>query len=59
MDKENWQRANRVYNVAYLRDGDKTYIGEALLIACIVHTKGSRDKNLKELQKIMRDQNVE
>ena len=49
----------RLLNRAYIRDGDKTHEGEALILACLLHAKGrSRQSNdMAEVQRIMRDKN--
>jgi hypothetical protein len=45
---------------AYIRDGRQIHSGEALLLACLVHTKGeSRDsKDMADVQRLMRDHNA-
>ena len=51
---------NWVINRAYMRDGKHTHTGEALLIACLLHAKGSgRDsKDMADVRRIMRDHNL-
>jgi hypothetical protein len=44
---------------AYIRDGDTIITGEALLLACLVHTKGNRSKDMADVQKIMKDVNLD
>lgn len=43
---------------AYIRDGDTIHTGEALLIACLFHSKGKKSKDLADVQRIMRDHNA-
>ena len=45
---------------AVLRDGDKEYTGEALLLACLLHAKGrGRDSSdMHDVQRLMRDANI-
>ena len=45
---------------AFLRDGDNIHTGEALLLACLLHTKGgSREgKDMSVLRTIMHDKNM-
>lgn len=44
---------------AYIRDGRNTHVGEALLLACLLHTKGEgrRTPDMTDVQKIMKDPN--
>lgn len=46
---------------AYIRDGEITYSGEAMMLACLVHSKGAgRDTDdEKMVRKIMSDHNLE
>lgn len=51
----------RVMDRAWLRDHDNnTHTGEALLIACLLHAKGTARKgqDMEDLQRIMRDKNA-
>lgn len=52
---------SRVIHRAWLRDGDKTHTGEALLIACLLHAKGEgrESRDMEDVRRIMRDANVE
>ncbi len=45
---------------AWLRDGGIVHTGESLLIACLLHAKGSsrRSDAMKDVQRIMRDVNL-
>lgn len=45
---------------AYIRDGKTVHSGEALLLACLLHTKGKgrESADMKDVQKIMRDHNA-
>lgn len=45
---------------AYIRDGKTFHTGEALLLACLLHTKGKgrKSKDMQDVQRIMRDQNA-
>jgi len=43
---------------AYLRDGDTIHTGEALLLACLLHAKGNKNKDLEDVQRIMKDGNL-
>lgn len=51
----------RVMDIAYIRDGDTFHTGEALLLACLLHTKGRgrKSKDMTEVQRIMRDKNLD
>lgn len=51
----------RLVQRAYIRDGKTVHTGEAVLLACLVHTKGKgRDTDDETaVRKIMRDQNIE
>jgi hypothetical protein len=42
---------------AYIRDGETTHTGEAVLLATLLHTKGNKSKDLSDVQRIMRDRN--
>lgn len=46
---------------AWLRDGNTIHTGEALMLACLLHTKGKSRKSgdFKDVQKIMNDQNLD
>lgn len=59
MNKNNASR-NSILARAYLRDGDILIIGEALLIAALLHSHGSdrSGEDFKDVQKIMLDRNL-
>lgn len=50
----------RVMDRAYIRDGKTVHTGEALLLACLLHTKGQgrNSDDMRDVQKIMRDHNA-
>ncbi len=52
---------NKIMHRAYLRDGRITYNDEAMMLACLVHSRGnSRDgEEMIDVQKIMRDINID
>lgn len=55
------QQGWRLIQTAYVRDGELLYTGEAMSLACLLHTKG-RGRNTKDMldvQKIMNDHNVD
>lgn len=51
---------SRLLHRAYIRDGDRFHTGEALLLACLVHTRGQGrgSTDMKDVQRMMRDQNA-
>ena len=51
----------RVAHRAYLRDGSAVHEGEALLVACLLHSKGKsrQSDDMTEVRKIMRDHNLD
>jgi hypothetical protein len=51
---------SRLVYRAYIRDGRTTHTGEAVLLACLLHAKGSNRKSddMKDVQRIMKDRNV-
>jgi len=51
----------RIMDIAWLRDGETIHTGEALMLACLLHTKGKGRKSddFKDVQKIMHDQNLD
>ena len=55
------RRFSRLIYRAYLRDGNQTHTGEALLLACLMHAKGrGRDSaDMTDVQRIMKDINLE
>ncbi len=64
MSTENKEFSRRFYTFmdrAYIRDGVTSHTGEALLIACLMHTKGAgrESKEMRDLRKIMKDRNLE
>lgn len=61
MSKKKWvEVGNRVMDRAYIRDGQTFHLGEALLLACLLHAKGKSRKSddMKDVQKLMRDHNA-
>lgn len=52
---------NWVMDLAYIRSGNIIYTDEAVILACLLHSKGKgRDtKDFKDLQRIMKDKNLE
>ena len=55
------QQGWRLIQTAYVRDGELIYTGEAMSLACLLHTKG-RGRNstdMVDVQKIMQDINLE
>lgn len=48
-------------NRAYIRDGQRVFTGEALLIACLLHAKGAgrNSKDMADVRRIMRDHNLD
>ena len=51
----------RVMDIAYIRDGETFHTGEALLLACLLHTKGKSRKSddFKDVQRLLNDQNLD
>ena len=52
---------NRVMDVAYIRNGETIYSGEALVLACLLHAKGKTKRGQEEIAqvaKMMRDPNL-
>lgn len=54
---------DRFYSIgarAYISDGKQIHTGEALLLACLVHTKGEgrQSKDMTDVQRLMRDHNI-
>lgn len=49
-----------MYN-AYIRDGDSVHTNEALLLACLLNAKGKgrNSDDMREVQRLMRDQNAQ
>lgn len=52
---------SRVIHRAYIKDGDRIHTGEAVLLACMLHVKGKgrNTDDMAEVQKIMRDPNLD
>lgn len=50
----------KIMHRAYIWDGKVLHTDEAMMLACLVHSKGhGRDSNdMTDLQKIMRDVNI-
>lgn len=49
----------RVMDIAYIRDGRLTHTDESVILACLLHSKGRRSKDMSDVQKIMHDHNLE
>jgi len=51
---------NRVMDRAYIRDGKVLHTDEAVILACLLHSKGKGrgTEDMTEVQRIMKDQNV-
>lgn len=49
---------SRLIYRAYIRDGSTMHTGEAVLLACLVNTRGTKSKDFKDVQRIMRDKNA-
>jgi hypothetical protein len=51
---------NWIMHKAYIRDGKVVHTGEAVTLACLVHSKGKSRKgdDMTEVQRIMGDKNV-
>lgn len=54
------KKYNRVMDLAYIRDGKTLHTDEAVILACLLHTKGRgrRTSDMADVQRIMRDKNV-
>lgn len=53
---------NRVANRAYMYDGSIKYDGEALLLALLLHTTGTAERNkieLDQVSKMLNDPNID
>ena len=52
---------NRVMDRAYIRDGKVLHTDESVILACLLHTKGKGrgTEDMTEVQRIMRDQNLQ
>lgn len=48
---------SRLIYRAYIRDGKTIHTGESVLLACLVHSKGNKSKDMEDVQRIMRDHN--
>lgn len=48
-------------DIAYIRDGDFIHTDEALILACLLkaHGKGRNSDAMRDVQRIMRDRNLE
>jgi hypothetical protein len=53
--------STRIMDLAYIRDGDVTHTDEAVILACLLHSKGKGrgTADHKEVQRIMKDRNLE
>ena len=58
MTKNDDRELTRLMYRAYIRDGSNIHTGEAVLLACLVKTRGVKSKDFKDVQRIMRDVNV-
>lgn len=49
-----------VLSSAYIRDGKTTHTGKAVLLACLMHTKGNdrTGQDMADVQRIMYDKNA-
>lgn len=52
---------NRLMDIAYIRDGKYIHTDEALILACLLkaHGKGRNSDAMRDLQKLMKDRNLE
>lgn len=48
----------RLMTRAYIRDGSTLHEGEAVLLATLLHAKGKKSKDMEDVQRIMRDKNL-
>lgn len=48
-------------DIAYIRDGRLIHTDESVILACLLHAKGTdrRSKDMTTVQKIMKDINLE
>jgi hypothetical protein len=48
-------------DIAYIRDGDILHTDETLILACLLraHGKGRNSEAMRDVQRIMRDKNLE
>lgn len=51
--------SQRVMDLAYIRDGHVIHTDESVILACLLHTKGKKSKDFVDVQKIMKDVNLE
>lgn len=56
-NSDNREFSRLIYR-AYIRDGHTYHTGEAVLLACLVHSKGQKSKDMADVQRIMRDINT-
>jgi hypothetical protein len=51
----------RMNQIAYIRDENTTHYGEAVILACLLHSKGRgrQSKDMLDVQRIMHDQNLD
>lgn len=56
--KEDTREFTRLMYRAYIRDGHNLHTGEAILLACLIKTRGTKAEDFKDVQKIMRDPNA-
>lgn len=59
MSKE--EKFNRVMDISFIRDGKLIHHGEAVLLACLVHSKGAsrNSQDMVEVQRLLKDKNLD
>lgn len=57
----NVKTGNRVMDIAYIRDGRVLHTDEAVILACLLHSKGKGrgTEDMVQVQRIMKDHNLE
>lgn len=60
MSKSEDREFSRLLHRAYIRDGAVVHTGQAVLVACVLHSQGqSRNSDdMVDVRKIMRDRNL-
>ncbi len=58
---KNVETGNRIMDVAYIMDGHVMHTDESVILACLIHSrgKGRGTKDMKDVQRIMKDKNLE
>lgn len=53
--------STRIMDLAYIRDENLVHTDEAVVLACLLHTKGKgrNSDDFKEVQRIMKDKNLD